>query len=240
MSVAAYRVKPNRESSMGNTVHKIEEFTEIDLEQTLGIDPTIFRDAMQSGISLFKSATEFHPVTTGGSRAWEEVVGIIRFRVVDKYDGWRAAQQNGMPVLINSSKAITIVITSGDENTGIVSADEPRTKNAKGQVTESFVGKNLDLFSIEKDSNLVELSSIDSHQTWVLLYTIDKEKSEVRFELSLPTSTALSGNQGRIKICEWQKRVLFPAIAFSEAIINVTDSSQDFTDDSDFFNVEKK
>lgn len=227
---------------MSNTVLKIEEFTEQNLDQTLGIDPSIFRDAMQSGISLFKSATKFHPVTTGGSRAWEEVVGIIRSQVVDKYEGWKALQKDGMPVLINAAEALTLVITSGDENTGILGMADPRTKNAKGQVTENFVSKNLDLFSIlEEETNIVELSPIDSHQTWILLYVIDKVKSEVRFELSLPTCTALSGNQGRIKICEWQKRVIFPSIPFSEVVIDVVaDSEQHFTDESDFFNVEKK
>ncbi|ENA2731161.1 hypothetical protein ABF107_003723 [Vibrio parahaemolyticus] len=225
---------------MNNTVLKIEEFTDLssNLDLTLGINPVIFRDAMQSGISLYKSVNKFHPVTAGGSRAWEEIVATFRSQVIEQNEGWQAVQQNGMPVLINSTLGITIVMTSGDENTGLINSIAPKTKNAKGQSTESYVGQNYDLFDNTANVEEPVTSAVDSHQTWVLLYTLDKAKSEVRYELSLPTNTAISGNKGKIKICDWQTRVMFPAISFNEIVI--PEPNTDFTDDSDFFNVEKK
>ncbi|MFX3887002.1 hypothetical protein ACJBV2_10385, partial [Streptococcus suis] len=79
---------------------------------------------------------------------------------------------------------------------------------------------------------------IDSHQTWILLYTFDKNRLEVRYELSLPTSTSISGNKGKIKICDWQTRLIFPAISYNELVLPELDN--DFTDDTDFFDIEEK
>jgi len=104
-------------------------------------------------------------------------------------------------------------------------------------VTESFVGRNYDLFEKVNDID-AQVASIDKHQTWVLLYTFDKSKSEVRYELSLPTSTAISGTKGKIKICDWQTRIVFPAINFDE--FSLPEFNTDFTEDSDFFNIEEK
>lgn len=220
---------------MSNSILIIEDVVDspLDLNLTHGIEPSIFRDALQSGVALSKSVTKFHPLTASGSRAWEEIVATFRELVIGNYNGWKAVQQNGMPVLINSELGITIVITSGDENTGIKDLSSPKTKNAKGQVTESFVGRNYDLFSVD---NSVE--SIDSHQTWVLLYTFDKNKLEVRYELSLPTNTDISGNKGKIKISDWLTRVIFPAISINEIVL--PDIINDFTDDSDFFDIKEK
>ena len=223
---------------MNNSVIKIEEFEESipNLDTTLGINPEVFRDAMQSGVSFYKNVNEFHPVTAGGSRAWEEIVATFRALVIDQNDGWRPMQHNGMPILINKELGYTIVITSGDENTGVKDSSAPKTRNAKGEVTQNYVGRNYDLFDDDftADSN----SSADKHQTWVLLYTLDKNKSEVRYELSLPTKTSISGNKGKMKICEWQTRVIFPALSFNNSV--VPPFPHEFTDDSDFFDVEKK
>ena len=207
-----------------------------DFSSTLGINPVIFRDAIQGGIHYFKGVNKFHPVTAGGSRAWEEIVAIVRESVVDQKVGWRPVQQNGIPMLVHAERGVSLVITSGDENTGLANETEPKTRNAKGEVTQGYIGQNYDLFDNNDDNETV--FSIDKHQTWVLLYVIDKRKSEVRYELSLPTGSCLSGAKGKIKISKWQTRLLFPALPFNDAV--VTEAAQEFTDDTDFFDVVKK
>ncbi|TMS94089.1 hypothetical protein CWB58_05940 [Pseudoalteromonas sp. S201] len=224
---------------MNQNVLKLEEFEDkfSSNDLTHGINPSIFRDAIHSGLVLSRSVTKFHPLTAGGSRAWEEIVATFRELVIEYNDGWKAVQQSGMPVLINSERGITIVITSGDENTGLKESSSPKTKNAKGQVTEGFVERNYDLF--DDMNNVDELfNPIDSHQTWILLYTFDKNRLEIRYELSLPTSTSISGNKGKIKICDWQTRLIFPAISYNELALPELDN--DFTDDTDFFDIEEK
>ncbi|EHK7404367.1 TPA: hypothetical protein KDY52_001301 [Vibrio parahaemolyticus] len=241
MSVAAYRINLTCEAKMHSTNNILtlqDSFDESpDLTPTLGISPTIFRDAIQSGLILYKSTTKFHPVTAGGSRAWEEIVASFRLSVVENYQGWKAIQENGMPILVNPPLGITIVITSGDTNTGLTDSLPPKTKNAKGQVTENYVGKNYDLFGSAEDTP--QIIKIDSNQTWVFLYTVDKSKKEIRFELSLPTDTSISGAKGKIKICDWQKRVIFPPVSFDDIPDDYVPGN-DFTDDSDFFSIEKK
>lgn len=221
---------------MNSTVINIEKFegSTSSFESTLGINTDIFRDSIQSGLSLYKNTNKFHPVTAAGSRAWEEIVATLRELVVGRHEHWQAHQQNGMPIIINAKLGVTIVVTSGDENTGRNNHTLPKTRNAKGDVTQNFVWRNFDLFG--NDPVSIE-PSIDTHQTWVLLYTFDKNTSEVRYELSLPTNTSISGSKGKIKICDWQNRVIFPAISFNDNV--VVDIPQKFTDDSDFFDVVK-
>ncbi len=213
-------------------VHDFQEST-VDLTSTLGIKPEIFRDSIQSGLLFYKGVNKFHPVTAGGSRAWEEIVSMFRSSVIDQGEGWKAVQQNGIPMLVNSDLGISVVVTSGDENTGLISGEEPKTRNAKGHVTQGYVGQNYNLFE-----ETPTVTTIDRHQTWVLLYTFDKTKLEVRYELSLPTGASISGNKGKMKISEWQTRVVFTAIPFTSVVIPT--STQEFTDDSDFFAVVKK
>jgi hypothetical protein len=225
---------------MDSIVTKINEAqsTNNDLENTLCINKEVFADAMQGGLSLYKSANKFHPVTTAGSRAWEEIVGIFRQLVVDQHEKWVSAQQNGIPILINSSRNQTIVVTSGDKNTGLENSVQPKTRNAKGDVTQAYVWKNFDLF----EGSLIEpeVVSIDGHQTWVLLYTIDKTSKELRYELSLPTSTSISGNNGKIKISEWKERHIFPSIPFENIAPTLPLPKVEFSDESSFFNIQKK
>ncbi|SHO54434.1 hypothetical protein [Vibrio quintilis] len=204
-------------------------------EDTLGIAPSMFRDAIQNGLQYYRGVNKFHPVTAGGSRAWEEIVATLRLRIIENYEGWKAEQRHGMPVLINAKLGKTIVVTSGDENTG-VKEETPKTKNAKGGVTEYFVGQNLSLFD-EAESDIGNITPVDSHETWVFLYTFDKNKSEIRFELSLPTGASISGNHGKVKITDWKNRVIFPAISFNEM---PDEFKAQFAEDSDFFEVQKK
>lgn len=206
-------------------------------EELLGIDPQVFTDAVQSAIAPFRSVNAFHPRTAAGSRAWEEIVASFRQMVVSEYPGWKSRYLNGMPVLINSGKQKTIVITSGDHNTGLDMETLPKTKNQKGEKTKQFVGENYDLFESSREicSNAEKL---DKHETWVLLYTIDKVQMEIRFELSLPTQTELAGHRGKVKISGWEKRFLFPAVPFDADISNIEKPA--FTDATDFFDVIKK
>jgi len=206
-------------------------------ESVLGISTQVFTDAILSGIAQYKSVNKFHPITAGGSRAWEEIVASFRQMVVDQYVGWKSIHRDGMAQLVNAGQQLTIVVTSGDSNTGLDNDVQPRTRNQKGQATQNIVEANYPLF--EDIATIDELlSSADAHQTWVFLYAIDKKKSEVRFELSLPTETQLSGAKGKLKISQWSQRFLFEPVPFEGQISKPTPPT--FTDDTDFFDPIKK
>ncbi|MGF1810238.1 hypothetical protein [Vibrio alginolyticus] len=218
---------------------KVIEISDDSVHQgdVLGIDKTVFRDSIQSGIYQFKSVSKFHPITAGGSRAWEEIVAAFRETVISENNGWKAVHEHGMPLLINPSKQLTIVITSGDINTGLNNGIQPKTRNQKGTATQDLVNSNYALFE-DVDGIDILPSSADSHQTWVFLYTIDKTKSEVRYEMSLPTETSLSGAKGKVKISSWQERIIFEPLPFDD--IQSHTLAPTFTDDSDFFDPVKK
>lgn len=208
-------------------------------ESVLGISAQVFTDAILSGIGQYKSVNKFHPITAGGSRAWEEIVASFRQMVVDQCVGWKSIHRDGMAQLVNAGKQLTIVVTSGDSNTGLNNDVQPRTRNQKGQTTKNIVEANSnyplfeDIVSIDKSS-----SNVDGHQTWVFLYAIDRMKSEVRFELSLPTETQLSGAKGKLKISQWSQRFLFEPVPFEGQISKPIPPT--FTDDADFFDPIKK
>ncbi|BCN24556.1 hypothetical protein [Vibrio alfacsensis] len=214
-----------------------QENGSIQEESVLGIKTQVFTDAILSGIAQYTSVNKFHPITAGGSRAWEEIVASFRQMVVDQGMGWKSIHRDGMAQLVNADQQLTIVVTSGDSNTGFDNDVQPRTRNQKGQATKNIVEANYPLFEDTTTIDKIQ-SNVDSHQTWVFLYTIDKKKSEVRFELSLPTETQLSGAKGKLKISQWSQRFLFEPVPFEGQMSKPTPPT--FTEDSDFFAPIKK
>jgi len=206
-------------------------------ESVLGINTQVFKDAILSGIAQYNSVNKFHPITAGGSRAWEEIVASFRQMVVDQCVGWKSIHRDGMAQLVNAEQQLTIVVTSGDTNTGLDNEVQPKTRNQKGQATKNIVEANYPLF--EDVATIDEsINSVDNHQTWVFLYAIDKDKLEVRFELSLPTETQLSGAKGRLKISQWSQRFLFEPVPLEGQISKAMQPT--FTDDTDFFDPIRK
>ncbi|CAG9296312.1 hypothetical protein [Celerinatantimonas diazotrophica] len=217
------------------------DVTNVDrLLELFGIPAESFKDALLAGKQKHDEATEFHPVTTAGARAWQEIVGVFRQLAVEHGQGWEKDQLKGNPVLINSERGMTIVIMGGDNNTGLEREDgiQPSTKNSKGHQSQRLLhGTNLSLFqSIDEEPS--SPVPVDSHQTWVFLFYLDKEKQEIRAELSLPSIDVTEFfREGKVKVSDWQERRILPAIPFDGGFDDI--STPEFTDDSEFFNAEK-
>tara|TARA_R110002050_G_scaffold24744_1_gene66087 strand:- start:1274 stop:1960 length:687 start_codon:yes stop_codon:yes gene_type:complete len=203
-----------------------------DLEQ-LGLTKAVFEAAINGGLFYYKRTTDFHPVTTAGSRFWEEVVAELRRALITpKNSKWAFKHEKGLSITFLPESGLSIVVTSGNVNTGIMDSINIRTKNAKGPSTLDYVGRNGDLFFDELDLEVSKVKS-DSHETWVLLYYIDKKKQEVRSELSLPS--AIHQVDGKIVIDRWEKRIVLPTISFFSMIdSDHHGEKQQFSDDIDF------
>lgn len=183
----------------------------------MGLSETIFEQAMLEGLHQLKKTTKLHPRTTAGSRAWEEIVASLREQLLSLNNGWEYDHKNGLSLTYNSSLGVTIVSTSGDKNTGLSIGIDPKTKNSKGAETQRYVGRNYDLFSDDMGINSSqETTRIDSMQTWVLLHCIDHTAKEIRYELSLPTGTALAASKGKVKIDSWEKRIILGSVSFND------------------------
>lgn len=191
----------------------------------LGIDQGTLRRAVESGARVYLKATAFHPRTHGGVTAWGETVGILRQELSPF--GWKSSDKNGLPVTANGELRISIVVTSGDKDTGIETGN-PSSNNDKGSATKKFVSSNYDMFEDDKLS-VFSSEPIDLHETWVLLYHYDKSAKEVRYELSLPLNLSSSGYFN-----SWKKRYIFPVISLDEGVSINPGNLTEFNDDIDF------
>ncbi len=183
----------------------------------MGITSEIFENALRAGLLEYNKVTKLHPVTAAGSRAWEEIIAVLRSGLLGPEGGWGYSHENGLSLTHNKDLGMTIVVSSGNKSTGKYD-ENAKTKNAKGSSTLEYVGRNYSLFD-DIDTNITDIRSVlaDPHETWVLLYHIDEVTREIRFELSLPKG--LHETEGKLKIDEWEKRIICTSIPFDSQII---------------------
>ncbi|MCV2886534.1 hypothetical protein OE749_17695 [Aestuariibacter sp. AA17] len=200
----------------------------------LGLSREILERAIQEGLFQFKKVTKLHPVTAGGSRAWEEVNASLREQLLQTQAGWNMSHEKGLTLTFNKSLGVNIVVTSGDRHTGIKEGF-PKTKNTKGASTQNYVGVNYSLFGDDEDVVSIFQEKIDKTETWVLLYHIDTALKQVRFELSLPSG--MSGSNGKIRIDSWEQRIIFNPVPFNS---DVTPTDKPEFNEDISFDVTKK
>jgi len=205
----------------------------------LGLNETVLTQAVWAGLSQYRSASELEPLNAGGSKASFSIIQTLREQLLSNGMGWVILNQKGQCLTNNPEKQISIIVTSGDKHTGL--DGQPCTKNGKGSTTKRQVKGNLEqtlcLFEEglitdkeELDSRLTETA--DSNELWVLLYHFDQSKKEVRFELSLPIGFREVGKQGKVKVSQWDDRLIFPSLPFDESI--TTPTTLDFDEEIEF------
>lgn len=208
----------------------------------MGLNKDAIEQAIKDGLIQFMRTTPLHPLTHGGATAWGEIVFALRGKLITLSNEWSYYQKGGLSLTHNKMTGIALVVTSGDKETGLAHG-QPSTKNKKGPSTRSIVNCNQtqDMFDepMQDFENTITLP-IDTTQTWVLLYHFDKAIKEIRFELSLPSSTAkISGKDDKLKIDSWKTRILFEPMPFDmNYSIELTEGTT-FSDDISF-DVSKK
>jgi hypothetical protein len=175
----------------------------------LGLEPEPLRDVVRHSFHAFISCSLNHPPLVRGIWAWGEAVRALREYTLP--NGLRRSDQNNYSVVIDDERHIAIAVATGDEATGIPQLT-PTTRAVKGISTLLAVVANqaqLSLFSAEDLPALPQAIDDDEDRedvvTWILL--IHRAKSEVRCELSLPSSM---GADGRINA--WHERIILDAI----------------------------
>ncbi|WP_432472347.1 hypothetical protein [Amphritea sp. HPY] len=197
--------------------------SQAEILQSLGVSPLVLRNAVEQGAMAFKRSTKLHPITHAGVTAYGEAVRTLREQLIP--EGWKPKTQYGLALTYNRDLNVSIIVTSGDKDTGRADG-YPTTKNSKGGATTQVVHSNFDLFNDHSDD--VDTAELLSNQTWVLLYFIDTSNEEVRYELSLPT-----GMSGNGKISSWSKRIILDTIALVNDKPN-TNGKTEFNEDVDF------
>jgi len=180
----------------------------------LGLTEKIISDAVQSGHAAWANCTENHPALLRGIVSWGTPMFSLREDLIPL--GWERVEDHNLPLVLNPDGSLAITIATGDENTGIEEKN-PSTKSTKGPHTiSSIVNNQLVLFG--EIGKPVESGQVKNRVTWILLFHRDTKKSEVRFELSLPSKI-----NGEGYVDEWSERIIFTAHPFEGSTVKITE-----------------
>ena len=220
-----------------SAIAPLVSFDEVKTElYSMGLSEEVFENAFKSALYLYKRVSPLHPLSTAGSRFWEEVVAVLRAGLLtNEFTKWGSKHEDGLSLTCSLEHRISIVVTSGNKYAGLSDA-RVKTKNSKGPSTLAYVSQNQDLFytaeGVEGPQKFAHRA--DPNETWVLLYHIDKAQRVVRSELSLPKQ--IHHTEGRLTIDEWEKRIILPEISYDSTLDDTTFSNghQGFTPAIDF------
>jgi len=169
----------------------------------------LFQDAIRGGLGGRNDVTRASAPTAAGVQQWLKTVEDLRTLLAALQ--WHIHEQQNCPFVSSPDRSISIVVMTGNSETGKNGFEDPTNQAEKGAVAESFVQQNSQLELFNRDSfNLVKDKQAET-QVWALLYHYDKVLNEVRFELSLPT-----GFDNK-KITEWGIRLILGRIPNSPA-----------------------
>lgn len=168
------------------------------------LNTILFRDAIIGGLGGRNETTHASAPTAAGLQQWLKTVEDLRTLLTTVK--WHIHAQRNCPFISSPDRSISIVVMTGNGETGKNGFEDPTNQAEKGAVAENFIQKNnqLELFNCES----IKLAKENQKETqvWALLYHYDKMLKEVRFELSLPTGF------DKKKITEWGERLILGSI----------------------------
>lgn len=176
------------------------------LNQIDGLTRDVLLNAVEEGERGRQNCTQNHPVTAGGTMFYFDTVRGLRDQLLP--DDWRKKCDGGSELTISPSGNHAIVVASGDQNVGSLTAT-PRTKRKKGRRTRMAAYDNRlvyqrDLFEISAPdfrALIAERQKNPSMLTHVLLAHRTSEKLVV--ELSV-----VAGFDGDGHAAEWAQRII--------------------------------
>ena len=164
----------------------------------------LFKDAIRGGLAGRNEVTRASAPTAAGVQQWLKTVEDLRTLLVALQ--WHIHEQQNCPFISSPDRSISIVVMTGNSETGKNGFEDPTNQAEKGAVAESFIQQNSQLELFNRDSFNLAKEKQKETQVWALLYHYDKVLNEVRFELSLPT-----GFDNK-KITEWGVRLILGSI----------------------------
>ena len=164
----------------------------------------LFQDAIRGGLGGRNDVTRASAPTAAGVQQWHKTVEDLRTLLAELQ--WHIHEQQNCPFISSPERAVSIVVMTGNSETGKNGFEDPTNQAEKGTVAENFVQQNSQLELFNRDSFRLAKERSTETQVWALLYHYDKVLNEVRFELSLPT-----GFDNK-KITEWGVRLILGCI----------------------------
>jgi hypothetical protein len=164
----------------------------------------LIRDAIRGGLGARNEVTRASAPTAAGVLQWLKTVEDLRTLLAALQ--WHIHEQQNCPFISSPDRSISIVVMTGNGETGKNGFEDPTNQAEKGAVAENFVQRNSQLELFNRDSFQLAKEKQKETQVWALLYHYDKGLNEVRFELSLPT-----GFDNK-KITDWGVRLILGSI----------------------------
>lgn len=164
----------------------------------------LFMNAIRGGLAARNEVTRASAPTAAGVKQWLQTVEDLRTLLLALQ--WHIHEQQNCPFISSPDRSISIVVMTGNSETGKNGFEDPTNQAEKGAVAENFVQQNSQLELFNRDSFKLAKQKNKETQVWALLYHYDKLLNEVRFELSLPT-----GFDNK-KITDWGVRLILGSI----------------------------
>ena len=164
----------------------------------------LFKDAVRGGLESRNEATRASAPTAAGVQQWLKTVENLR-TLLAAYQ-WKIHEQQNCPFISSPDRSLSIVVMTGNSETGKNGFEDPTNQAEKGAVAKSFVQHNRQLDIFNHHSFKLAKEKQKGTQVWALLYHYDKVLNEVRFELSLPIGF------NNKKITEWGVRLVLGSI----------------------------
>lgn len=164
----------------------------------------LIRNAIRGGLGGRNEVTRASAPTAAGVQQWLKTVEDLRTLLAALQ--WHIHEQQNCPFISSPDRSISIVVMTGNSETGKIGFEDPTNQAEKGAVAEKFAHQNSQLELFNRDSFKLAKDKQKETQVWALLYHYDKVLNEVRFELSLPT-----GFDNK-KITEWGERLILGSI----------------------------
>ena len=199
MSNSVFRlVAPDPFNQLAKTVVDPDEVRARLLQLHSDLTPELLSKAILKGLSARNDTTKASAPTAAGGKQWFDTLDELRNLLLEKQ--WNLHDQRNCPFAIAPDRSISIVVMTGNVETGKQGLEDPSTAADKGAVAEGYVSANRQqkLFNQAQEQQ--------GTQVWALLYHYDKNLKEVRYELSLPTDFS------KKKITGWGERLIVGSI----------------------------
>jgi hypothetical protein len=165
---------------------------------------SLLHSAIQSGLEARNDTTRASAVTAAGVQQWLKTVEELRTQLGGKQ--WRIHNERNCPFISSPDRSVSIVVMTGNSETGKLGFEDPTNQAEKGTVVEGFVQSNGQLELFNQESFKLAKANYKETQVWAFLYHYDKTLNEVRFELSYPTGF------DKKKIIKWGERLILGSI----------------------------
>lgn len=178
----------------------------------MGMNEAALREAVYQGHLQRTRLTLNHPSIYHGLNMWGEIVAALREQL--RSDGWVRHEVGSFALTVHEELKLAVTVASGDEGTGIPSA-HPSNRSRKGRNTVEAIEANRQLELFERLPPEDQQEG-EGKQTWVLMHHTDLGRSEIRLEMSRPSSIGKDG-----KITGWAERIILGSIPFDDELVEI-------------------